>query len=441
MQSANDLRVAEMAERALMRNRKKDGPYLYTCPAKGWYDDQWLWDSCFHAIALCAFDPEAAKAELASLMAGQREDGFLPNVIMRDRRNRLKSRLFSLLLFSDGISNLTQPPVVAVALERVYETTHDIAYLREMLPKVARFFDYLHDERDPEKSGLVSIIHPWETGIDSTPSFDVLLHINSVTPTPLSVYAGFYELLASYSFMGWDIKRILRSRRFAVKSVMFNCIYWQGLKTVSKLYAELGDVSRACQYTHLAQATERAILTRFWNKHDGLFYGIAGGRQTRTPTVSSLFPLMLDNIPPEIADQLVYKQLHHPAKFWTPYPLSSVARSHPAFNPKDSKTVLWRGPVWVNANWFLIRALEKHGYDGIAAQLVSRTKALIAKNDALYEFYNPLTGAGEGQKFFSGTALVLDLIDQKLDANSHTVDEPVALPLKHGESRKQHQRA
>ncbi|MHB1415844.1 MAG: hypothetical protein ACYC1C_11375, partial [Chloroflexota bacterium] len=36
--------------------------YVYTCPARGVYHHQWLWDSCFHALVMARFDGELAKA-------------------------------------------------------------------------------------------------------------------------------------------------------------------------------------------------------------------------------------------------------------------------------------------------------------------------------------------------------------------------------------------
>ena len=48
-------------------------------------------------------------------------------------------------------------------------------------------------ERDPEKSGLVTIFHPWESGCDDSPIWDDAL--TRVSITGLSKFKGWMSLL------------------------------------------------------------------------------------------------------------------------------------------------------------------------------------------------------------------------------------------------------
>jgi len=64
-------------------------------PSPGRYPWQWYWDSCFASIVWRLFDPARARAELESLLAAQRPDGFIGHTIFWDRpvsllRRRLK---------------------------------------------------------------------------------------------------------------------------------------------------------------------------------------------------------------------------------------------------------------------------------------------------------------------------------------------------------------
>ena len=85
----NDDRAAirQMCEATLRQNwregmRARDGvPFAYTCPSPGHYPWQWYWDSCFTAISWRHFDPERSRRELESLLAAQREDGFIGHTI------------------------------------------------------------------------------------------------------------------------------------------------------------------------------------------------------------------------------------------------------------------------------------------------------------------------------------------------------------------------
>ncbi|QQR91343.1 MAG: hypothetical protein IPJ88_06355 [Myxococcales bacterium] len=52
----------------LRNNEMSTQGFRYTRPAPHVYKQQWLWDSCFHAIVYRHFDPEMAWAELKSLV-------------------------------------------------------------------------------------------------------------------------------------------------------------------------------------------------------------------------------------------------------------------------------------------------------------------------------------------------------------------------------------
>ena len=55
--------------------------FSYTEPSPGRYPWQWYWDSCFAAIVWRRFEPARARAELESLLAAQRPDGFVGHTI------------------------------------------------------------------------------------------------------------------------------------------------------------------------------------------------------------------------------------------------------------------------------------------------------------------------------------------------------------------------
>src|SRR5207248_4783431 len=69
-------------------------------------------------------------------------------------------------------SCITQPPVAAVAVERIaaaLPARERAAFVDEMVPKLVAYHQWLVRERVQPGSGLVTLIHPWECGLDSTP--------------------------------------------------------------------------------------------------------------------------------------------------------------------------------------------------------------------------------------------------------------------------------
>ncbi|HEU4943696.1 MAG TPA: hypothetical protein VFT10_00890, partial [Solirubrobacterales bacterium] len=112
--------ATEIAERVLHQNwleGKRDGvPYAYTRPSPTRYPWQWYWDSCFAAIAWRRFDPDRPRAELETLLAAQREDGFVGHTIFWDRPVSL-SRLpfYNVASRSSFQTETIQPPLLAWA--------------------------------------------------------------------------------------------------------------------------------------------------------------------------------------------------------------------------------------------------------------------------------------------------------------------------------------
>ena len=77
MSDASGANLARRAQDVLERNRRG----AWTCPARGIYPHQWLWDSCFIAIGLARYDPERAAGELRALFRAQWANGMLPHMI------------------------------------------------------------------------------------------------------------------------------------------------------------------------------------------------------------------------------------------------------------------------------------------------------------------------------------------------------------------------
>ncbi|MFN2187175.1 MAG: MGH1-like glycoside hydrolase domain-containing protein, partial [Candidatus Promineifilaceae bacterium] len=104
-------------------------------------------------------------------------------------------------------------------------------------------------------------------------------------------------------------------------------------------------------------------------------------------TPFNLFPLWTGQLPDHIQKRLL-AHLTNPKMFWGEYSLPSVAYNDPNFDPVS----MWRGPVWVNINYFFIEALKQIGEIELARQLRDKTLNLIMRHHSIYEYYNALTG-------------------------------------------------
>ena len=163
---------------------------------------------------------------------------------------------------------------------------------------------------------------------------------------------------------------------------------------------------------HAAAAASFAhALGTTWDEAAGAYrerdlHGDAGV----TDTVADLFPLYAGVPDERQARRLVDEHLLEPTRFGpapeSPWAVTTVAKSSPAYSPRN----YWRGPVWINVNWFLIRGLERYGLAEEAASLRSSTLELVRRS-GFSEYYEPATGAPLGSRVFSwSAALTLDLI-------------------------------
>ena len=69
----------------------------------------------------------------------------------------------------------------------------------------------------------------------------------------------------------------------------------------------------------------------------------------------------------------------------------------------------WRGPVWINVNWFLVRGLERCGLEAEAAALGTRLSSSVTRS-GFTEYYEPSTGAPLGSGSSPGARPSLDLL-------------------------------
>ena len=156
--------------------------YSFVCPSLRGYPFQWFWDSCFHAIALIHLDHEQAKAELTTLMSGAQPNGFIPHMIFWEMEKQPEFLSRNIVgMTSPNFSATMQPPIIAYAVERVYQATGDREFLDNALPVLTAFYRWVREARDPDDDGLIAVIQPEEAGTDCSPKYDDILGLEELT--------------------------------------------------------------------------------------------------------------------------------------------------------------------------------------------------------------------------------------------------------------------
>jgi hypothetical protein len=384
----------ELAERVLRWNwteGERDGfRYRYTRPSPGRYPWQWYWDSCFAAIVWRRFDRERARAELETLLAAQRPDGFLGHTVFWGSQVSFGRLPFYNVASRRALQTETiQPPLLAWAWRiAVGDPGAE--------PRVGRQADWLAANRDLEGDGLLWIVQPDESGLDASPKFEPVWgrRANGL---------AFPLLVRANRRLGFDARRIRAAGRPVLCEVLVNTLWSLSLQALGR------------------PSATPALVERLWDERRGLFVDEAqpGGLRPEPLTWAALAPLALPDLPPAIGRRLVEEHLLNRAEFLTPVAPPSVAASDPGYEPGGSRALglirrYWRGPTWVNSAWLVWIGLLRLGYEEEARALAAGILGATAR-EGLREYYDPRTGKGLGAKDFAWSALVAELTDPEVD--------------------------
>jgi hypothetical protein len=166
----------------------------YTKPSPRLYPHQWNWDSGFIAIGYSHYDQKRAQKELMSLFNAQWPNGMVPQIVFNPRAlgNYFPEPDFWQIPGGGLTSGITMPPLHATACLHIYQHTRQSdearSFLKTMYPKLLASHRYFYRNRDPKKTGLVYIRHPWESGLDNSPTWDSPLEKMRIDPKALPPY-------------------------------------------------------------------------------------------------------------------------------------------------------------------------------------------------------------------------------------------------------------
>ncbi len=406
-----ECQLEDKACAVLRKNRKtrtKQGvDYQFTCPSTTLYHWQWLWDSCFHAIALMWNEPEAAKMEIMSLLSGQWADGRIPNMVHIGWNWRCDRIVHGTGRDTSGI---TQPPIIATAVMKVFEVTGDRDFLKTTYEPMKRYYKWLETARETDGDGLIAVYHPWESGIDNSPRWDAIFEIENFSRKKFDITKGL--VMFRFNFVRYKNDRMKAVSPFFVKGIDMNCYYHANLMTMARIARLLGHDSDADEFESRASRTRAAVQSRMWDPQRQVFGDLIdeGQRErfSHVPTPFSFLP-MWSGIADQQQARLIHGEITDPAKFWTEYAVPTTALDYPKFDENG----YWRGTTWINTNWLTIEGLLKYGFTETAETLKEKTLKLVDRG-GFFEYYNPLTGKGLGTEDFGWSTLVIDLVNRNL---------------------------
>lgn len=391
----------------------------FTVPTDTLYPHQWMWDSAFISLGWAVLREERAWIEIDSLLSAQWPDGMMPHIVFHPPGSAYFPGPSVWQSATDPpTTGITQPPVLATVVRQLYERGRDRGLAERMaraaLPRLLAYHRWLYRARDPEGSGLVAILHPWESGMDNSPAWDTALA--RVPPERAAVVMGdrgqeravrsdlalvhpaqrpsneeyrrYISLVIGFREASYNPDRLYWESPFCVVDVGFNALLHRANLDLAQLLKAVG------QEPHEVAVwidRGREAFDRLWDERAGIYLSLdrRSGRLIEVPTSAGFLPLFAALPDPDRAGRLAatLETWGRAVRFLVP----SVEPTHPAF---DSLRY-WRGPVWVQVNWMLWQGLRRYGFVDLAARLQADTFALV-EGHGFREYYDPWTGSGLG---------------------------------------------
>lgn len=323
----------------------------------------WAWDSWKHAVALACFAPELAKNQVRAMFDYQTPEGMVIDCIYTNKR--------------ENNERDSKPPLAAWAVYEIYKATSDVAFVKEIYPKLLKYYRWWYQYRDHDGNGICEFgsvdgtleAAAWESGMDNAIRFD-------------------HASMVKNQDGAWS---------FNQESVDLNAY----LAYEYALLKELAQVA-GNEFTEPERSTN--VANYFFSAEKGFFYDrkLSDHSFITVEGCEAYIPFWAKIATPEQAEQAM-SYFTNSAKFGTYIPFPTVTADHPKF----SSNGYWRGPIWLDQVYFGIRGIRNYGYDDIAdnytKQVFDRLSGLTG-DAPIHENYDTNTGGRLKSPNFSWSA-------------------------------------
>ncbi|MEO1308873.1 MAG: trehalase family glycosidase [Pseudomonadota bacterium] len=424
--------LIDQAKAVLARNDRGH----YTVPTHGLYPFQWNWDSALSALGFAHFDEARAWTEIETLFEHQWDDGKVPHIIFHE----LDEGYFpGPDVWGTGrdipTSGITQPPVTGFAARRIFDRAEDKAMAedraRALLPRIHAWHQWFYRNRDPEGTGLVAIIHPWESGRDNSVDWDDAFarvptdgvapfqrrdtsHANPAHRPTDEQYKRYIWLVQTFRSLAWDNSKLHDASPFQLVDPGFNAILIRSCSDLADLAVHFGEVDIAREARWFADRGS-AAMEDLWSDARGqyLCYDRVTNTLIDSPSIGGLLAAFCDL--PEHRVQAVSARiaaLGATARFVIP--------SHDPNAPEYDGLRYWRGPAWLIVNYMIADGLRKAGETRMVERIMTDSIRLIEES-GFAEYYDPITAEPCGGGNFTWTAaMVIEILSSEVAPSTDT---------------------
>ncbi len=414
----------EEAKKILLGNRKNG----YTLPTNNkLYPAQWNWDSAFIALGYSHFNLDFSITEIETLLDGQWDDGMVPHILFHEKDT---SYFPNHTTWKCGqnipSSGITQPPVLAIILKKIIENNQlnddQNSRILKILIKIKKYHEWFIKFRDPNKTGLVSILHPWESGYDNSPIWDepmnnILvdkelnyqrrdLEVSNSDERPLKIdYDRYVTIKDQFRDVNYDPNKLYELSIFNVVDVGFNSLFLKANKDLVKLLKKF-KLNYDKLDLFISKSESEIIKLYDYDRDEFVSKDLNTNKDISIPSITNYFILIADLKNDKLNKKIINNLKNHNLN--EKYIFSTIKPDHQTFEEKR----YWRGPIWINCNWIIYQGTKNKDKD-YSITIKNETISLI-DNKGFHEYYSCNDGSVMGANNFSwSAALYLDLVMQK----------------------------
>lgn len=443
-------RFWEAAEQSLQEgqdNAHEEGPVslLTSVPSRPFFPRGFYWDEGFHLIPILEYDADLALEILKSWFALIDEDGWIAReqILGPEARSKVPKE------FTTQFPHYANPPTLMLLLSSILqkfkEAQAKLAEEEFYEGKKQQEFEFdsmMGGEKDGKHNPITAGTSHWES-----PEL-VTKYLKAIYPE-LQAHYEWFRRTQKGGIKEWDREAFSKREGYRWRGrtpshcltsglddypradtphtgeLHVDLISWIGMMTRSmRELAEFLDMTDDAEdYRVIETAIERNIADLHWSEKEKSYCDKTIDDFEEDAFVChkgyvSLFPFLLNLIPIEDADNKVMPLLEmiaDPDQLWSPYGIRSLSAQDDYFAQGEN---YWRGPVWVNINYMILKALKSYGENPQASKELREKAGQIYKDlrinivDNVYnnwertgfawEQYDEATGNGKGVKHFLG---------------------------------------
>lgn len=331
----------------------------------------WSWDTWKHAVALSKFNIDLAKESMRSMFQFQDESGMVADCVYQDS--------------TENNWRDTKPPLAAWAVWKIYKSSQDKEFVREMYPKLVKYHEWWYVNRDVNKNGLCEygsadgtlIAAKWESGMDNAVRFD-------------------YAQMLQTNHNAWSMDQ---------ESVDLNVFLQKEKEYLNKLAMVINEKLDAEKFLSESAVLKERVNDYFWSEEANYYFDYNFQTQKHIDGYGPEGWLALwANLADTGKARKITGVMMDTSRFNTTIPLPTLDASHEKFNPLKG---YWRGPVWVDQLWFGLEGLKNYGFqeeaDILRYKFLNNSERLLT-DGPIRENYHPLSGKGLNANHFSWSA-------------------------------------